>query len=222
MHFAPNFAAAGPIPFGAMVRDHGRPPAREPQQGRRAFLARTHRRRFACLRAAAEALDHLPAEGESLHALMTGLYDLQHLIIALLDRFDSPCRTMRVATLSLSARNVAEMVALLDSGKVGRLDLLTSDFFRKHETEIMAELLTEFAARGQRVAAARCHAKVVTMALEDGRCYVLEGSANLRTNHNLEQFALARDPDLFAFYDAWLDGMVKTHEIGRKDHPQTG
>jgi hypothetical protein len=105
------------------------------------------------------------------------------------------------------------MAALIDSGTVQRLDMLCSDFFRRHDDDIFAELVQEFRERGQRVAAARSHCKVVTMALDDGRRYVLEGSPNLRTNHNLEQFALTRDPALHGWYDAWLDEMVTRHEV---------
>jgi hypothetical protein len=212
MHFGPDFSTVQPVPFAALVHDQPRE-AGEQQTGRRAFLARTHRRRFACLRAAAEALDVLPGEGESLHGVMTGLYDLMHLVVCLLQRFDCLCVTMRIATLSLSARNVQEMVALLDAGSVGRLDLLASDFFKRHEKDIMAELLKEFSERGQRVAIARSHCKVVTMALVDGRRYVLEGSANLRTNKNAEQFCLSRYPALHRWYDVWLSQMVTRYEV---------
>jgi hypothetical protein len=196
-----------------MLGPRDRPKEPGERQGRRAFLGRIHRRRFACLKAAAEAVDVLPEEGETLHAVMSGFYDLMHLLIVLLDRFGCACERMAVATLSLSRRNVCEMVALYDAGKVQCLDLLTSDFFRKHDDDIFAEQVSEFHARGQRVAAARSHAKVVTLALADGRRYVLEGSANLRTNHNLEQFALTQSTDLHGFYEAWLGSMMNAHKI---------
>ena len=183
---------------------------------------RPGRRRMACLREAADALADLPAEGETLHGLMTGTYDLMHLLVVLLGALGSPCLLMRVATLSLSARNVAEMAALLDAGTVKRLDLLVSDFARKHDKEIFAGLLAEFSSRGQRVAAARSHCKVVTLALADGRRYALEGSANLRTNHNVEQFALTRGPQPHAWYDAWLGAMVTKHEVHASDGAAAG
>jgi hypothetical protein len=223
MNFGPDFAAIPRVPpFASMLGETGQPqalarPDADARQGGRAFLGRTNRRRFACLKAAEEALDVLPAEGESLHAVMSGFYDLQHLLIVILDRLSSHCAMMRVATLSLSRCNVQEMVTLLDAGKVGRLDLLTSDFFRKHDDDIFAELVQEFQSRGQRVAAARSHCKVVTLALDDGRRYVLEGSPNLRTNRNMEQFCLTCDPELHGFYDAWLDDMVTTHEVRQDD-----
>ena len=177
---------------------------------------------MACLREAADALGHLPAEGETLHGLMTGTYDLMHLLVVLLGALGSPCLVMRVATLSLSARNVAEMAALLDAGAVRRLDLLVSDFARKHDKEIFASLLAEFSSRGQRVASARSHCKVVTLALEDGRRYALEGSANLRTNHNVEQFALSRGPQPHGWYDAWLGAMVSKHEVNESGTAAAG
>ncbi len=220
--FGPDFSAVKPIPFAGMVRGQPDTDQAGDHQGRRAFMARVHRRRFASLQAASEAVDLLPDEGESLHGLMTGFFDLMHLLIVLLDRLGSPCTTMRIATLSLSARNVQEMVALFDMAKVKQIDLLTSDFFRKHDDDIFDELVTEFHARGQRVGAARSHAKIVTMLLEDGRRYLLEGSANLRTNRNLEQFCLARDPELHAWYDTWLAGMVTQHEIKANGDPETG
>jgi hypothetical protein len=218
MELRPDLRGIKPVAFGTLLR----PAQTGDRQGRRAFLARIHKRRFASLKAAADAVDVLPGEGESLHAVMTGLYDLMHLLIVLLQRFGAHCSTLRIATLSLSRRNVQEMTALLDSGNVGTLDLLASDFFRKHDDDIFAELCQEFHQRGQRVAAARSHCKVVTLALDDGRRYVLEGSANLRTNRNAEQFALARDPGLHAFYDGWLDSMVTENEVRQTDLPQTG
>jgi hypothetical protein len=231
MTFGIDFAAIAAIPFADMVKQEQGVKAEQGDKpdgkadgtaGRRAFLSRIHRRRFACLQAAAEAAAIIPAEGEAVHVVMSGCYDLQHVLIVLLERLGSVCETMRVATLSLSRRNVQEMAALLDGGTVRRIDLLTSDFFRRHDDDIFAELAQEFHARGQRVAAARSHCKVVTMKLEDGRCYVLHGSPNLRTNKNLEQFALERDAALHAHYDAWLDSMVTRHAINQSDSPPTG
>jgi hypothetical protein len=216
MDLRPDFRAIAPVPFAALVAPPGlaaAPPADGARQGRRAFLSRVHRRRFACLQAARDAVAVLPDEGESVHLVMSGNFDLMHLLIAILGRFGSTCATMRVSTLSLSRRNVQEMAALLDTGKVRRLDLLASDFFRRHDDDIFAELVQEFRARGQRVAAARSHCKVVTLALDDGRRYVAAGSPNLRTNKNLEQLSLTRDRLLHGWYDAWLQDLVKAHEV---------
>ena len=60
------------------------------------------------------------------------------------------------------------------------------------------------------------------LALADGRRYALEGSANLRTNHNVEQFALSRGPQPFAWYDAWLCAMMQKYEVDESGSPAAG
>jgi hypothetical protein len=212
------FGAIQPVRFDPNPRPEDDPAA----GGKGGFLSRATRRRLACLREAGEALAHLPGEGEALHGIMTGTYDLMHLIGVLLGAPGSPCLVMRIATLSLSPKNVREMAALLDAGRVRALDLLCSHFFFRHDRAVFEELLAEFRARGQRVAVARSHCKVVTVLLGDGRRYALEGSANLRTNKNLEQFCLTRDAALHDWYAAWLDGLVEKHEVHASDGPAAG
>lgn len=175
------------------------------------LLARAAARRTALLAEAAGVLSVLPAEGESLHALMTGRYDLMHLLAALVERLGA-VEAARIATLAYSARNLAELLALLDGGKVKMLTLLCSAFFRDHNRNLWEQTLAEFRKRGQRAAAARSHCKVITLATAAGERYALEGSANLRTNSNREQFALFRDAGLHDWHAAWIDQLVTAHE----------
>jgi hypothetical protein len=219
--YAPDFQAVPRVPWATVVKQATEPAIAQPK-GRQAFLSRVNKRRFASLAAANPAIKQLPGPGESLHGIMTGHYDLMQLLVVILQRLKSPCTVMRIATLSLSARNVQEMAALLDSKAVVKLDILASDFFRTHNTEIFAELVKELQDRGQRVAAGRSHCKVATIALKDGRRYTLEGSANLRTNKNLEQFALTQCPELHGFFDGWIAEMVGANEVHRSDDSQKG
>jgi hypothetical protein len=214
--FAIDFRSIPPVRFDHPQDQAGDAPeatATAPGRAGRTFLTRTQKRRMTNLRRAAEVIDHLPGPGESLHGVLKGFFDLMHLLIALLDKLAVPCEQLRIATLSVSPRNVSELAALLDTGKVKRIDVLTSDFQAKHDPEIMGELLAELGKRGQRVAAARSHCKIVLLALADGRRYVLEGSANLRTSRNQEQFALCQDGALHDFYAAWFDEMVTKHAL---------
>jgi hypothetical protein len=225
-NYAPDFRAVTRIPFGQKTGPNARlpEPAKTADQpkGRQAFLGTVNKRRFASLQAANQAIDQLPGPGESLHAIMTGFYDLMQLLIVLLERMQSPCTVMRIATLSLSSRNVQEMAALLDAKKIGQLDMLVAGFFKRQNKAIFAELAEEFASRGQRVGVSVNHCKVVTIALEDGRRYTLEGSANLRTNSSTEQFALTQCPLLHGFFDGWIDGMVTANESHERDDCQKG
>jgi hypothetical protein len=191
-------------------------PAKPGESVKGGFVTRTALRRMARLKTAEAALPLLPEEGQTLHGLMCGSYDLMHLLIVLLDKL-GPCDQMQIATLSLSARNVTEMAAFLDASRVRHLSILVSDFFRRHDKVIFTELVAAFSKRNQRVAAARSHCKIVTLALEDGRRFTLEGSANLRTNSNIEQFALTQGVELYEWYSTWISEMVAQHEVRQDD-----
>lgn len=168
-------------------------------------------RRAAMLREADAVLNVLPAPGEALHALITGRYDLMHLVVRLLGRL-GPARSLRIATLSYNGRNLQEMLSILDGPDPPRLTLLCSAFFRDHNRELWEETVGEFRDRGQRVAAARSHAKVVTLECASGARLALEGSANLRSNSNREQFALINDHALHDWHASWIDELVSKHE----------
>jgi len=222
--FAIDFAAVAPVRFdvGATIK----PPQSDDAKGDhakhtagRTFLAGVQRRRMAGIKRATELLDHLPEEGESLHCVLLGYFDLLNMLLAFLERIGQPCDVLRVATLAASKRNVTELATLIDTGAVRRLDLLVSDFMRQHDGDIYEEAMSELVGkRGQRVAAARSHCKLVTIAFSDGRRFVFEGSANLRTSRNAEQVALSRDAGLYAFYDGWLESMVTTHAQSDESH----
>ena len=57
---------------------------------------------------------------------------------------------------------------------------------------------------GSCTATARSHCKIVCIDFADGTALVLEGSANLRSNHNTEQLSVTRDRDLHDYYAAWI------------------
>jgi hypothetical protein len=168
-------------------------------------------RRTAQLAEAADVLNVIPAPGEAIHAIMTGRYDLMDLLVALIGKI-GPCAEMRIATLSFNSRNLAEMARLMDSGAIAKMTLLCSSFFKDHNKQVWAETLDQFRCRGQRAAAARSHCKIVTLACADGRRYALEGSANLRTNSNREQFCLVHDASLHDWHAQWIDELIARHE----------
>jgi hypothetical protein len=54
--------------------------------------------------------------------------------------------------------------------------------------------------------------KVACLAFADGLKLVFEGSANLRTNKNVEQMTVINDPGLHDWHAAWIDQKVRDHE----------
>jgi hypothetical protein len=187
----------------------------------RAHIAAARRRYAAMLREAADILPRLPAPGESLHALMTGLYDFMTVVGHVITTHKMPCKVLRIATLAFSSRNVAEIAQLTDQGAVRAVHLICSDFFAKHNAAVFAEARAELGWRGGRLAAPRCHAKVCCLEFEGGGKLVFEGSANLRTNGNIEQFSLTNDAELHDWHAAWMEGKLREWEIDQAGSPAT-
>jgi hypothetical protein len=189
--------------------------ARAEDAPRRAREFRASLRRKAQLKRAADVIPHLPAAGESLHALLAGYFDFALVLTCVLKSQPAPCEALRVATLSFSKRNVQELAGWLDGGLVRRLVLLSSDFMREGNPATYFGAVKELAeARGQAVAAARCHAKVACLHFADGLKLAFEGSMNLSTNRNVEQMAVVNDPGLHDFHAGWIDARVKESETG--------
>jgi hypothetical protein len=172
-----------PLSFASLLsgkKDEPEAPAEEPA-GKRSFVVKLNKRRFASMQHAEQALALLPeAEGQALFLVQTGFFDLSSLLVKLLEKLNSVCLSLKVGTLSMSRRNIQELIVLYDLGKVKSLALMCADVFRRKDSEIFAEAVLEFQKRGQLIAAHRSHAKVITIALEDQRKFVLLGSANLR------------------------------------------
>lgn len=155
--------------------------------------------------AAVGELGRLPDRDESIHALMRGNFHGWDLVPAILQLaapavIDELC----VATLGFNTRNARELLRLFDEGRILSVAFLCSHYFQKAsgaEFEILRAGLVE---RGQAVFATRTHAKVIAARLSDGRCIVVEMSANLRSCHNIEQYAMTESPDLFEFHRHWI------------------
>ncbi len=89
------------------------------------------------------------------------------------------------------------------------LTLLVSNFFHGHEKELHAWTRDELSRYpGSRTAVARSHCKIVTFDFCDGAKLVFEGSANLRTNGNIENITMTRHRTLHDFYADWIDRLV--------------
>lgn len=177
---------------------------------RPARLVKTGARHLAKLQAARDAVATLPhAEGESAHWLLLGFFDPIHLIAAALERYGA-CTHLRLATLSLSKRNVDLFCGMLDTSAVARLSVLTSTYQYRMDADIYDHLQAELTTRGQQVGAIVNHAKLALFDMTDGRKFVMEGSANLRSCRSVEQVALHCSGELHDWYAAWFDEALAT------------
>lgn len=180
------------------------------KQARR-ITRRVASRRFATLRQHQTALQHLdplPRPGESLHGVTSGAYSAWSLATAIIELLrPAIVEQMTVATLGFNRQNADSLCQLLDAGAVRHVLLLVSDYFRSSDRTIFADIRRDLQARGQRVAIARSHAKLLLFQAGD-KSIVLETSANLRSSVNWEQFCIADDPALLAFHRTWIEDLI--------------
>jgi hypothetical protein len=150
-------------------------------------------------------VDRLPHAGETIHMLAAGGYSLFHLIAATL-QLAAPATIayLGIATLGFSRENLEQLLAMLDAHQVEQLDFLYSIYFRSVERKACDRLTYELVCRKQRVASVRTHAKVLLIELSDGRAFVVESSANLRSCRNIEQSTFTHDRALLDFHRGWM------------------
>lgn len=172
-------------------------------------------RRQQAAKTAAELFRDLPEPGESVHALLTGNFDLGAVIVSIVDRLPQ-CSALRVATLCYNRRVGTEMLGLLERRPDLKFTLLVSDFFRNHNKDLHAWFREELKAYPTaRVAHGRSHAKIACFDLGPADGMVIESSANLRTNRNRETATAIRSRPLHDFHSEWIDSMVvNCHEQG--------
>jgi hypothetical protein len=162
--------------------------------------------------AAAKQIQHLPEDGWAVHCIMGGNFHgfdviptIQHLAGCAID-------TLTIATLSFSKRNLSNLALMLDQGTVRTVGLLTSNYFAKADALIYGAAKRELVEKrtGHRLAFTRTHAKVICIKTDDGRYFVVESSANLRSCVNFEQFALFQSRELFDWHSDWIDYLLTT------------
>lgn len=164
-------------------------------------------------RNAVELIRQLPEKGESLHFVVDGRFEPCDLIPVTrgLVKPETICR-LEISTLGLNRDNVACIANGMDQGKIGQVTLLCSHCFAKAEPESFAYLREEICGRGGRVAGLRTHAKLILMEISDGRCFTIEGSANLRSCMSVEQFVWTNDRELLEFHRNWMTDFIDRNE----------
>ena len=158
---------------------------------------------------AVKEIASLPELEESLHIIARGNFPLWSIVPAVLKLSGgATIDSMHIATLGFSTSNATDLLSMLDAGQVKAVALVCSVFFERQnpaEYQMMADGLS---ARGQRIVALRSHAKVIAIALSDGRRFAVESSANLRSCRNLEQITFTQSPDLHRFHAGWMNEVI--------------
>ncbi|MGA2221872.1 MAG: hypothetical protein ABSH21_08865 [Verrucomicrobiia bacterium] len=160
--------------------------------------------------AAIDCLKKLPKPGQSLHIIAPGTFNGTDIIPAIIRLDGAKCaRECYATTLGFSEGNVKLLAAMLDSGQVKRLTIVCSYYFAKASEKIYKQAETELVPRGVRLLNTRCHCKIMLLALDTGRRFTVETSANLRSCISLEQLVISHDRKLYDFHRKWIEHLFK-------------
>lgn len=157
---------------------------------------------------AKELIRRLPEPGESLHYVWAGQWRHATLIPVVLDLAGVKCQRLSVATLGFDDRCTDLLVGELDAGRIQRIDLVSSIYHQAHNPTQSRRLTDELDRRGSRHRPAKCHAKVLSFQLVDGRAVVVESSSNLRSCQMMELSTVSGDPELAKWHARWISEVL--------------
>lgn len=129
-----------------------------------------------------------------------------------------------ISTLSMSMNNIDSLSNLIKWGWVDQLDLIVSEYFYSHERNMMIPHIYEKCDIGDKfqLAAARTHEKTCCIQTKCGLFIVIDGSINLRSSGNLEQFRIEENETLFNFVVASQNRILEEFKTINKEIPLVG
>jgi len=126
---------------------------------------------------------------------------------------------LTICTLSMSENNVDSLVNIMLSGNVKKLRLVVSSYFYAHERSgLIKYIYQELESKPWDFvfSVARTHMKMCMIKTDD--LYItLQGSANLRSSDNIEQFSLIENKELYDFSDSVITAIEDSYAINRKE-----
>lgn len=160
-------------------------------------------RRVKC---AAASLAALPEHEESIHLVVGGEFAGFDLLPAFLRLAKAKhFEALHLTTLGFSRENFAQLEVMIAAKEIrpSTLAILCGDFFRRADPGLWD--IGKLIARKYRFTfrSYRNHTKLILAQLA-GKSYVVEGSANLRSCANIEQFTITQSPALYAFHLTWI------------------
>jgi hypothetical protein len=199
-----------PVDFRALL-DAPAPPKETVTIKAGSVRQRVTRRRFYDLSQVPNAISiirPLPEPDEVIHAVMDGSFDGWSIIPAIRQLSGQPITELWIATLGFNLTNNQHLCDMLDNGDVQAVTVLCSCYFRESDKDTFQPAKERLEQRGQRLFAARNHAKII-LAATGGRHFVVESSANLRSCQNVEQFTLTQSKAVFDFHRTWVEQLTQ-------------
>lgn len=169
------------------------------------------------------------ADGMRTFAIVSGNFVFGDVLEALVLERSVRFRTLTIQTLSMSQDNIDSLrrIRNVHGDRLESLRIALSDYFYSHErrvregrnTPALVPYLYQTLDDGDGVldvAYASVHTKIVTFETLDGLKCVIDGSANLRSSRNLEQFRIECDAGLYDWIEEFTDRIFDAYStMGR-------
>lgn len=184
--------------------------AQQQATGQATAMRRTSRIQTRRAKAEARLAEILPArftEGDSWHVLSHGDIDalsyLRH-ALAGVTHFDH----VLMSTWCIARADIEEIASWLDAGRIDQFDLYVGEIFPVQYGDAYELMLAMSDTYGCKLVIFKNHSKVTLLhhAADDYRL-VVESSANVNTNHRVEQAAIHCSRELHAFYAQFFHGI---------------
>ena len=156
--------------------------------------------------------------GANIYAIVSGNFIFGDIIEAFIINKALRVQQLTVCTLSMSENNVDSLVNILLSGLCSDLHLIVSSYFFAHERQgLIPYIHTELENKPWKftLSVAGTHMKVCL--IKTDRLFItMQGSANLRSSRNLEQFSLTESRELYEFNEGIMNAIASSYAINRK------
>lgn len=153
------------------------------------------------------------------HCLVSGDFIFGDFIEAYIMTYKIRVPTMTIATLSLNQNNVDSLYHLMRTGHIERLNLVVSAYFYGNERQALIPYIYEHLDIGNRfqLAVAGIHTKTTHFSTAGGKHIVIQGSANLRSSGNVEQFTIEENKELFDWYEDVYNAIIDRYKTINHD-----
>jgi len=155
-------------------------------------------------------------DGERVDALLSGNFIFGDVFEALAVETMTAIDDLTISTLSIGDENVVSLGNMLETGFLGTLNIIVSDYFWSHNRH-NAEFIYKTLDQGDRfqLAVAGTHTKIALINIE-GRKIVAHGSANLRSSRSVETVTFETNADLYDFHMGWHREILDAYATIRK------
>lgn len=117
---------------------------------------------------------------------------------------------MYLAIYRINQPTVAQLIELIESGKIHKATFVISNFFNQtKKPEQWAKWLCDFAEKHPRCnhVYIHNHSKIVCCKTQSGH-YVFEGSGNMSDNARIEQYLYENNEQAYNFHTNWMQSLI--------------